>query len=120
MTRDEFIMIILILMGVVLAIELAYIMLRKKRREKNMFRKKEPAETVAERAHNLIITTESISRTLSNQGINTYEADSILRQAKTEETSRDYSAAVERAEAAKIVLLRLKRKHAARDRSAVP
>ncbi len=114
MTRDEFIMIMLILMGVVLAFELAYIMLRKKRREKEMFRKKEPAETVAEKAHNLIITTESISRTLGNQGINTLEADSLLRQARAEETSRDYSAAAERAEAAKLVLLRLKREHAAR------
>ena len=74
-----------------------------------MFRKKEPVETVAERAHNLIITTESISRTLANQGINTLEADALLRQAKTEENNRDYSAAAERAEAAKLVLLRLKR-----------
>lgn len=114
MTRDEFIMIMLILMGVVLAFEFAYIILRKKQREKEMFRKKEPAETVAEKAHNLIITTESISRTLSNQGINTLEADSLLRQARTEETARDYSAAAERAEAAKLVLLRLKREQATR------
>ena len=114
MTSDEKIMIILILMGLVLAFELAYIILRKKRREKEMFRKKEPVETVAERAHNLIITTESISKTLANQGINTLEADSLLRQARAEESSRDYGAALERAEAGKIVLLRLKREHAAR------
>ncbi|MCK5024171.1 MAG: zinc ribbon domain-containing protein [Thermoplasmata archaeon] len=109
MTKDEFILILLVIMGVVLAFELAYIMLRRKRRKKDMFRKKEPVETVAERAHNLIITTESISRTLANQGINTLEADALLRQAKTEENNRDYSAAAERAEAAKLVLLRLKR-----------
>ena len=118
MTNDEKILILLILMGMVLAFELAYIILRKKRREKEMFRKKEPVETVAEKAHNLIITTESISRTLANQGINTLEADSLLRQAKTEETARDYSAAAERADAAKLALLRLKREHSARDPSA--
>ena len=119
MTKDELIIILLILMGVVLALELAYIILRRKRRRQEMFRKKnEPVETVADRAHNLILTTESISRTLANQGISTYEADVLLRQAKTEETARDFSAAVERAEAAKLVLLRLKREHESGTRSA--
>jgi len=117
-SKDELILILLILMGVVLAGELAYIMLRRKRRKQDMFRKKnEPAETVADRAHNLILTTESIAKTLSRQGINTYEADVLLRQAKTEEIAKDYSAAAERAEAAKLVLLRLKREHSARSQS---
>lgn len=118
MDRNVLILILLILMGVVLAFELAYIMLRKKRRKGEMFRKKELVETVAEKAHNLIITTESISRTLANQGINTLEADSLLRQARAQETARDYSAAVERAEAAKLVLLRLKRQHTAENQAA--
>jgi len=117
MTKDEVILLLLIIMGVVLAAELAYIIMRKKRRKKEMFRKKEPVETVAERAHNLIITTESISRTLANQGVNTFEADSLLRQARIEETAKDFGAAVERAEAAKLALLRLKREHTARSQS---
>jgi len=118
MTKNELILVLLILMGVVLVGELAYIMIRRKRRKKEMFRKKtEPAETVADKAHNLILTTESISKTLGGQGINTYEADVLLRQARTEETARDFSAAVERAEAAKLVLLRLKREHSARSQT---
>ena len=121
MTKNEWILILLILMVVVLAAELAYIMLRKKRRKEEMFRKKkDPVETVAERAHNLILTIESISRTLANQGINTFEADDLLRQARIEETAKDFGAAVERAEAAKLVLLRLKRESAARGQTSSP
>ncbi|MCK5309295.1 MAG: zinc ribbon domain-containing protein [Thermoplasmata archaeon] len=110
MTKDEIILLLLTIMGMVLAAELAYILLRKKRRKKEMFkRKSEPVETMADRAHNLILTTESISRTLANQGVNTMEADSLLRKARSDESAKDYSSAIERGEAAKLVLLRAKR-----------
>ena len=121
MDKDELILILLMLMAGVLTAELAFVLIRKKRRKEEMFKKKKDiVETVAERAHNLIMTTESISRTLANQGINTFEADSLLQQARREETSRDYGAAVERAEAAKIVLLRLKREQSTSGQSFTP
>ena len=115
MTKDEIILLLLMIMGMVLAAELAYILLRKKQRKKDMFkRKSEPVETMADRAHNLIMTSESISRTLANQGINTFEADSLLRKARSDESAKDYSGAMEKAEAAKLVLLMAKREHEAR------
>ena len=115
MTKNELILLLLMLMAVVVTAELAYIMLRRMRRKKEMFRKKkEPADNIADRAHNMILTTESISRRLANQGIDTGEADSLLGQARRQEIARDFSAAIERAEAAKLVLLRVKREHSAR------
>ncbi len=116
MTKDEIILLLLMIMGMVIAAELAYILLRRNLRKKEMFkRKSEPVETMADRAHNLILTTKSISRSLANQGIETFEADSILRKAKSDESAKDYGSAIERAEAAKLVLLMAKREHSARN-----
>ena len=116
MTKDEIILLLLMTMGMAIAAELAYILLRRNLRKKEMFkRKSEPVETMAERAHNLILTTKSISRTRANQGIDTLEADSILRKANSDESAKDYSSAIERAEAAKLVLLMAKREHSARN-----
>ncbi|MCK5396948.1 MAG: hypothetical protein KAJ33_01695, partial [Thermoplasmata archaeon] len=116
MTKDEIILLLLMIMGMVIAAELAYILLRRNLRKKEMFkRKSEPVETMADRAHNLILTTKSISRSLANQGIDTFEADSMLRKAKSDESAKDYGSAIERAEAAKLVLLMAKREHSARN-----
>ncbi len=115
MDKNQIILLLVIVMIIVLIAELAYILLRKSRRNKEMFkRKSEPVETMAEKAHNIILTTESISRSLANQGIITREADSIISQAKRSAASKDYSAAIERAEAAKLVLLRAKREQGER------
>ena len=72
MTKDQIIFILLILMAVVLTAELLYILVKKKRRKEEikMFRKPgEPVETMADKAHNAVITAESISATLERQGI---------------------------------------------------
>jgi ribosomal protein L40E len=114
MDKDQLIILLLIIMAVVLAIELAYILIRKKRRkaEMSLFKKQsEPVETMADKAHNAVLTTESISSTLSRQGIDTSDADSMLREAKRSLSMRDYTTAMERADAAKLVLLRLRREH---------
>ncbi len=68
-------------------------------------------ETLAEKAHNLILTTESISSSLAGQGVDTQTADSILQEAKRFEVGGDHSSAIERAEASKLALLRAKREH---------
>ncbi len=105
-------MILLILMAIVIAIEMIYLAYRKKRRKEEMslFRKNtRPVEPLADKAHNTILTTEGISSTLARQGLDTAEADELISQAKSKLAMRDYSMAIERAEAAKLVLLRLKR-----------
>ena len=66
-------------------------------------------ESLSDKAHNLISTTESISSTLAGQGVNTTEANSIIANAKKFERIGDYSSAIERAEAAKLALIRAKR-----------
>ncbi len=113
--KEQVILLLLILMAVVLAIELAYILLRKKRRKKEMslFRKEtERSEPLTDRAHNAILTTEGISSALARQGVDTGEADALLQEARSNLSMRDFTGAIERAEAAKLVLLRLKREGA--------
>jgi hypothetical protein len=76
MTKDQMIVMLLIAMAIVLATELIYIVIKKKRRKEEMslFRKpSEPAEPLADKAHNTILTTESISSTLARQGLDTDE-----------------------------------------------
>ena len=117
MDKDQIIFVLLIAMAIVLTLELLYILLKKKRRKQEMklLRKpSKPVEPIADRAHNSIITTESISNTLADQGIDTMEADALLRQARKEMSMKDYVSAIERAEAAKLVLLRAKREHKTR------
>ena len=75
------------------------------------FRKTPKGETLSEKAHNLIMTTQSISSTLSGQGIDTEDANRILLEAKNYEMRGDYNSAIEGAEAAKVALLRAKREH---------
>lgn len=101
---------LMIIMIVVIAAELIYFL--RKRREKMKFKKAPKGEMLSEKAHNLILTTESISSTLADQGINTRNADGLIREAKSFERRGDYTSAVERAEAAKLALLRAKREHA--------
>ncbi len=102
----------LIMMIIVVSIEIGYILWRRKKREKEMrFKKKQKGETLSEKAHNLIITTESIASTLAGQGVATFDADSLLREAKNYNASGDHSSAIERAETAKLALLRSKREH---------
>ncbi len=118
--KEQIILLLLILMAIVLAIELMYIMMRKKRRKKEMslFRKEtERSEPLADRAHNVILTTQSISETLAAKGIDTGEADSVLDESRAYLARRDYTGAIERAEAAKLVLLRLKRESSGTDRA---
>jgi hypothetical protein len=113
--KEQIILLLLILMAVVLAMELTYILLKKKRRKKEMslFRKEtERPEPLADRAHNAILTTEGISSTLARQGVDTGEADALLHEARSNLSMRDFTGAIERAEAAKLVLLRLKREGA--------
>jgi ribosomal protein L40E len=115
LTKDEYIIILSILMAIVLTIELGYILLRRKRRrrEAEMRLRKTPkqAEPLSDKAHNTILTAQSISSTLAGQGVNTREADSLLDEAKRYETMGDHGSAIERAEAAKLALLRAKREH---------
>lgn len=102
----------LIMMIIVVSIEIGYILWRRKKRESEMrLKKKQKGETLSEKAHNLIITTESISSTLAGQGVATFDADSLLKEAKNFRARGDYSAAIERAETAKLALLRAKREH---------
>jgi hypothetical protein len=117
MTRDQLIIVLLMAMALALTLELLYVMIRKKRRKEEMSLLKKsaaPVETMAEKAHNSITTSESISSTLSRQGVNTAEADSLIRQAKRDRGARDYVSAIERADAAKLVLLRLRRESEAK------
>lgn len=110
--RDLVIAILLIAMAVVLAAEVIYIVIKRRRRRKEMslFRNREPAEEpLADKAHNSVLTTESISESLARQGADTSEADSMIREAKRALAIKDYARAIERAEAAKISLLRAKR-----------
>ncbi len=122
MDKDQIILILLVAMALVLIIEIIYILARKKRRkaEMSVLRKSsEPVETMADKAHNMIATTENISSSLARQGIDTSEADSILDMANRDRAQKNYIAAIEQAESAKLVLLRLKREHDARAK-AVP
>ncbi|MFO7618519.1 MAG: DUF2726 domain-containing protein, partial [Thermoplasmata archaeon] len=123
MDKDQIIFVLLMTMAIVLTIELMFLLLKKKRRkeEMRMLRKpSEPTEPLSDRAHNSIITTESISATLANQGIDTGEADALIRQARKELAMKDYVSAAERAEAAKLVLLRAKREHQSRKDGGTP
>ncbi|MDD4307448.1 MAG: zinc ribbon domain-containing protein [Thermoplasmata archaeon] len=111
-TKDQIIILLLITMAIVLTIELAIILIKKRRRkeEMNLFRKSaETTEPLADKAHNAIITTESISSTLARQGMDTSDADAVIRQAKNDLAMKDFTSAIERAESAKLVLLRIKR-----------
>ncbi len=109
---DDIQIMMLIMMIIVVSIEIGYILWRRKKRESEMrFKKKQKGETLSEKAHNLIITTESISSTLAAQGVATFNADSLLKEAKDYRARGDYSAAIERAETAKLALLRAKREH---------
>jgi ribosomal protein L40E len=98
---------LLIIMIVVIAAELAYFMRRRK--EKMKLKRSPKGEMLSEKAHNLILTNDSISSTLANQGIDTSNANGLLKEAKSYEARGDYSSAIERAEAAKLALLRAKR-----------
>jgi ribosomal protein L40E len=102
---------LLIAMVVVLAIELGYLLWRRRRRDMEMRLRRAPKQTepLSDKAHNTILTTQSISSTLSGQGVNTHEADLLLDEAKRYEDMGDYNTAVERAETAKLALLRAKR-----------
>jgi hypothetical protein len=123
MTKDQMIVMLLIAMAIVLATELIYIVIKKKRRKEEMslFRKpSEPAEPLADKAHNTILTTESISSTLARQGLDTDEADSLILEAKRLQAMKSYESAIDRAEAAKLVLLRVKREAAARPQKNAP
>lgn len=74
--------------------------------------KKAPkGESLSEKAHNHIATTESIMVTLTGHGVSTVQANSILSEAKRFEALGDFSSAIERAEAAKLALIRAKREH---------
>jgi ribosomal protein L40E len=96
-------------MVVVILTELVYFIWRRKK--KMRLRRAPKGETLADKAHNLILTTESISSSLAGQGVDTNPADSILQEAKRLEVRGDYSSAIERAEASKLALLRAKREH---------
>ena len=122
-SRDQIIVMLLIIMAIVLTIELIYIVRKKRRRKEEMslFRKtSEPPEPLADKAHNTIITTEAISTTLSRQDLDTAEADSLIQQAKGLMAVRNYESAIERAEAAKLVLLRVKREASAKPQRSAP
>ncbi|MBA3046258.1 MAG: zinc ribbon domain-containing protein [Candidatus Thermoplasmatota archaeon] len=123
MTNDQLIFILLIVMAIVLTFELIYILVKKKRRkeEMNLFRKStEPVETLADKAHNAILTTESISSTLARQGVDIRDANELIHQARKEMATKDYASAIERADAAKLVLLRAKRAHEAGPQERTP
>jgi ribosomal protein L40E len=105
--KYQIMLMLLIIMIVVIAAELAYFMRRRK--EKMKLKRSPKGEMLSEKAHNLILTNESISSTLAGQGIDTRNADDLLKEAKTFEARGDYSSAIERAEAAKLALLRAKR-----------
>lgn len=99
-------------MAVVLAAELAYIFVKRKRRKKEMslFRSRERnEEPLADKAFNTVMTAESISQSLARQGADTSEADGIIAEARASLERKDHARAIERAEAAKISLLRAKR-----------
>jgi ribosomal protein L40E len=117
MANNDIIVLLLIAMAIVLTIELIYIAIKKKRRKEEMslFKKSsEPVEPLADKAHNTILTTEGISSALARQGLDTGEADSLIHEAKSLQAMKNYETAIERADAAKLVLLRVKREAAAR------
>ncbi len=116
--KYQIMLMLLIIMAVVIAAELVYFIRRRK--EKMKLKKSPKGEMLSEKAHNLILTNESISSTLANQGINTRNADDLLKEAKSFERRGDYSSAIERAEAAKLALLRAKREHAPASESTMP
>lgn len=110
MTKGEIQIILMMLMIIIVTIELIYILWRRRTKVAEMrLIRREKGESLAEKAHNMIITTESISATLANQGVGTFEANGILKEAKGFNSRGDYSSAIERAEAAKLALLRAKR-----------
>jgi ribosomal protein L40E len=94
-------------MIVVVVAELIYFIRR--RRKKMKLRRTQKGESLSDKAHNLIMTTESISASLTSQGIQTAEANALITEAKRFEAMRDFSSAIERAEAAKLALIRAKR-----------
>jgi hypothetical protein len=94
-------------MMVVIIAELIYFIRRRRKRMK--LRRGPKGEPLSDKAHNLIQTTESISTSLSNQGIRTAEANSLLAEARRFENMGDHTTAIERAEAAKLALIRAKR-----------
>jgi hypothetical protein len=112
MDKNDIIMMLLIAMAISLTIELIYLLLRKKLKKEDvkMFRKPEqPVETLADKAHNTVLTAENISAALAKQGANTIEADSFIQNAKRKLAMKEYASAIEQADAAKLALLRVKR-----------
>jgi len=101
---------LLIVALVVVSIELAYILWRRKKRMR-IRRAEKSGETLSERAHNVIVTLENISSSLQRQGVNTAAGDEMLREAKAMIAAGDYSSAIDMAETAKLTLLRAKREH---------
>ncbi|KYK30376.1 MAG: hypothetical protein AYK23_01230 [Candidatus Proteinoplasmatales archaeon SG8-5] len=80
------------------------------RRKKEMRLRRTPkGESLSDKAHNLIMTTENISTSLANQGIPTVEANTLLTEAKRYEVMGDHQTAIDKAEAAKLALIRAKR-----------
>jgi ribosomal protein L40E len=94
-------------MIVFVVVELIYFIRRW--RKKMKLRKAPVGESLSDKAHNHITTTENILTSLANQGVRTAEANSILVEAKRFAVTGDYTSAIERADAAKLALIRAKR-----------
>ncbi len=102
-TKWIIIIALLIIMTIMVVIQLAAYMRKKK------MRKDKHIESISEEAHNKILTAERISVVLRRKGIDVSQPDSLLREARRFESAREYYPAMDKCEEAREILMRLRR-----------
>ncbi|OGS49592.1 MAG: hypothetical protein A3K65_09390 [Euryarchaeota archaeon RBG_16_68_12] len=107
---DNIVIIIAVLvigLAVLTFIELKY--LRKTSKGRRI--KAAQAGDLPDRAHNAILTTKAISRTLAAAGVVTRDADDLVREAEMARRNRDYRVVIELTDRAKSMLKAEKARH---------
>ena len=95
------IMAMLVVLSAVMFLELRYMRARRQRKSKDF--------DLPDRAHNAILTTKAIRDTLARGGVQSPEADEVLREAETAHRERNYRVSLDLSEKAKGVLRDAKR-----------
>ena len=102
------IVVLLIVLVVITFLELKY--LRKAMQKRRM--RVATTSDLPDSAHNAILTSKAISRTLANSGAFTDGADAVIREAEAAYRSRDYRVVLELTDRAKGILQTEKARHA--------
>jgi RNA polymerase subunit RPABC4/transcription elongation factor Spt4 len=95
------IMAMLVVLSAVMFLELRYMRARRKRKSGDL--------DLPDRAHSAILTTRAIRDTLARGGVESLEADEVLREAEAAHRERNYRVSLDLSEKAKGVLREAKR-----------